>query len=113
MRSCYRLAVLRGLLLALSSSLYAQVDPSAIPEAEIHSIASKVPGVVRLERCEVRKVVFSYYVNLHVIVDRRISVSQGYSIAHEVEDIVLRNTPRVAEVLVYVEPDNLGFSCLG
>jgi cation diffusion facilitator family transporter len=88
--------------------------PSPEIEWQIHSIASKVPGVVRLEKCEVRKVVFSYYVNLYVIVDRRISVSQGYSIAHEVEDIVLRYTPRVAEVLVYVEPDNnLGFSCLG
>jgi cation diffusion facilitator family transporter len=88
--------------------------PSPEIERQIHSIASEVQGVVGLEKCEVRKVGFSYYVNLHVIVDRRISVSQGHTIAHEVENIVLRHTPRVAEVLVHVEPDdNLGFSRLG
>jgi cation diffusion facilitator family transporter len=80
--------------------------PSPEIERQIRSIASKVPGVVGLEKCEVRKVGFSYYVNLHVIVDSKISVSQGHSIAHEVEDTVLRNSPRVAEVLVHVEPDD-------
>jgi cation diffusion facilitator family transporter len=80
--------------------------PSPKIERQIRSIASKVPGVVGLEKCEVRKVGFSYYVNLHVIVDRKISVSEGHGIAHEVEDTVLRSAPRVAEVLVHVEPDD-------
>jgi divalent metal cation (Fe/Co/Zn/Cd) transporter len=39
-------------------------------------------------------------------VDRKISVSQGQGIAHEAEDTVLRSAPRVAEVLVHVEPDD-------
>jgi divalent metal cation (Fe/Co/Zn/Cd) transporter len=65
-----------------------------------------VPSVVGLEKCKVRKVGFSYYVDLHVIVDRKISVSQGHNIAHEVEDTVLRSARRVAEVLVHVEPDD-------
>jgi divalent metal cation (Fe/Co/Zn/Cd) transporter len=64
-----------------------------------------VPGVIGLEKCEVRKVGFSYYVNLHVIVHGEISVSQGHSIAHQVEDTVLRYAPRVAEVLVHIESD--------
>jgi hypothetical protein len=33
LRSCYRLAVLGGLMLVLAKSLYAQVDPSAVPVA--------------------------------------------------------------------------------
>jgi divalent metal cation (Fe/Co/Zn/Cd) transporter len=33
-------------------------------------------------------------------------VSQGQGIAHEAEDTVLRSAPRVAEVLVHVEPDD-------
>jgi cation diffusion facilitator family transporter len=80
--------------------------PSPEIERQIRSIASKVPGVVGLEKCEVRKVGFSYYVNLHVVVDRKMSVGQGHAIAHEVEDTVLRYAPRVAEVLVHVEPDD-------
>jgi cation diffusion facilitator family transporter len=80
--------------------------PSPAIERQIRSIASRVAGVVGLEKCEVRKVGFSYYVNLHVVVNRNISVSQGHGIAHEVEDTVLRSAPRVAEVLVHVEPDD-------
>jgi divalent metal cation (Fe/Co/Zn/Cd) transporter len=80
--------------------------PSPEIERQIRSIASKVPGVVGLEKCDVRKVGFSYYVNLHVIVHRTISVTEGHGIAHVVEDTVLRSAPRVAEVLVHVEPDD-------
>jgi cation diffusion facilitator family transporter len=79
--------------------------PSPEIERQIRSIASKVLGVIGLEKCEVRKVGFSYYVNLHVIVHGEISVSQGHSIAHQVEDTVLRYAPRVAEVIVHIEPD--------
>ena len=79
--------------------------PSPEIERQIRSIASTVPGVVGLEKCEVRKVGFFYYVNLHVIVDGTISVSDGHSIAHKVEDTVLHDAPRVAEVLVHIEPD--------
>jgi cation diffusion facilitator family transporter len=74
-------------------------------ETEVRSTASGVPGVIGLEKCLVRKVGFHYYVDLHVIVDGKISVSQGHGIAHKVEDAVLRYDPRVAEVLVHVEPD--------
>ena len=62
--------------------------------------------MVGLEKCEVRKVGFTYYVNLHVVVDGKISVNEGHRIAHEVEDTVLRAAPRVAEVLVHVEPND-------
>jgi cation diffusion facilitator family transporter len=79
--------------------------PSPEIERQIRSIASKVPGVVGLEKCQVRKVGFSYYVNLHVIVHGDISVSQGHSIAHKVEDTILHSAPRIAELLVHVEPD--------
>jgi cation diffusion facilitator family transporter len=79
--------------------------PSPEIERQIRSIASRVPGVVGVEKCQVRKVGFSYYVNLHIIVHGEISVSQGHSIAHKVEDTILKEAPRVAEALVHVEPD--------
>jgi cation diffusion facilitator family transporter len=79
--------------------------PSPEIERKIRSIASKVPGVVGVEKCQVRKVGFSYYVNLHIIVHGEISVIQGHSIAHKVEDTILKEAPRVAEALIHVEPD--------
>jgi cation diffusion facilitator family transporter len=79
--------------------------PSPELERQIRSTAAKVPGVVGLEKCHVRKVGFRYYVDLHVIVHGGISVRRGHDIAHRVEDAILASAPRVADVLVHVEPD--------
>jgi divalent metal cation (Fe/Co/Zn/Cd) transporter len=62
--------------------------PSPEIERQIRSIASKVPGVVGVEKCPVRKVGVSYYVDLHIVVHGEISVSQRHSIAHRVEDTI-------------------------
>jgi divalent metal cation (Fe/Co/Zn/Cd) transporter len=85
------------------SGSYAAPGPEI--ETEVRSTASGVSGVIGLEKCLVRKVGFRYYVDLHVIVEGKISVSKGHGIAHKVEDAVLLYDPRVAEVLVHVEPD--------
>jgi cation diffusion facilitator family transporter len=79
--------------------------PSPELERQIRSTASKVPGVIGLEKCHVRKVGFRYYVDLHVIVRGDLPVRRGHEIAHQVEDAILGSAPRVADVLVHVEPD--------
>lgn len=43
--------------------------------------------------------------DLHVVVRGTLSVSEGHSIAHKVENAILENMPQVEEVLVYVEPE--------
>jgi divalent metal cation (Fe/Co/Zn/Cd) transporter len=52
----------------------------------------------------IRKVGFRYYVDLHVLVDGRLSVTSGHQIAHQVKDSILVADPRIAEVLVHIEP---------
>ena len=79
--------------------------PSPQVEKQVRSAASQVPGVLGLEKCHVRKVGFRYYVDLHVIVDGGIPVRRGHQIAHKVQDAILRSAPRIAEVLVHIEPD--------
>jgi len=74
-------------------------------EEEIRSVASRVLGVIGLEKCHVRKVGFSYYVDLHIVVEGTMTVRQGHNIAHDVEDAVLQRVPQIAEVLVHVEPE--------
>jgi divalent metal cation (Fe/Co/Zn/Cd) transporter len=81
-------------------------EPSSEIELQIRAIASTLAGVVGLERCNVRKVGFSYCVHLHVIVHRNVSVTQGHDIAQQMRGAVLRKTPRVAEVVVQVNPDS-------
>ena len=72
--------------------------------ATIERAASSVPGVVLLEKCLVRKMGISFYVDLHVGVEGNISVREGHDIAHQVKDAIKQTDPRIADVLVHVEP---------
>jgi cation diffusion facilitator family transporter len=80
-------------------------SPDPQVEKEVRAVASSIPGVIGLDKCHVRKMGFSHYVDLHVVVDGALTVRQGHSIAHDVEDSVLQRVPRIAEVLVHVEPE--------
>ena len=78
-------------------------DPTL--EARIRGISASQPGVIGLDKCHVRKMGLSYYVDLHIIVNGLISVREGHGIAHAVVDRVLRALPLVSEVLVHVGPE--------
>jgi cation diffusion facilitator family transporter len=78
--------------------------PSGEIVATIKHAAVSVPGVVNVEKCLVRKMGISFYVDLHVGVDAAISVRDGHAIAHQVKDAIKRTDARIADVLVHVEP---------
>jgi divalent metal cation (Fe/Co/Zn/Cd) transporter len=73
-------------------------------DEEVRRIALQVPGVRRLDKCFVRKTGLSYYVDLHVVVDGAVTVRAGHQLAHRVQEAVRQRLPRVAGVLVHVEP---------
>lgn len=72
---------------------------------DIRQIALTVPGVVDTEKCHVRKMGMTFYVDLHMIVSGKISVREGHSIAHKLKDEIQRRIPEIADVLVHTEPD--------
>jgi divalent metal cation (Fe/Co/Zn/Cd) transporter len=41
----------------------------------------------------------------HIVVRGNLSVREGHSIAHKVENAILENMSQVEEVLVHVEPE--------
>ena len=79
--------------------------PPRIGEAA-RAIAQALPDVIGIEKCNVRKTGFRYYIDLHAVVSGDITVRRGHQIAHEIEDAVLSSQPQVAEVLVHIEPDD-------
>jgi len=91
---------LRPAILELSDS---SVNPTV--EARVRQIAQRVNGVVGLDKCVVRKMGFGFYVDLHIVVSGELTVRQGHQLSHRVEDEILKGIPRVAEVLVHVEPE--------
>ena len=70
----------------------------------IKQAAVSVPGVVNVEKCLVRKMGISFYVDLHIGVDGGISVRDGHAIAHQVKDAIKQSDPRIVDVLVHIEP---------
>lgn len=82
----------------------ADVAPDASIEERVRVIAARVPGILALDKCVVRKMGFSFYVDLHIVVDGDLTVRRGHQLSHQVEDEVLKALPQVAEVLVHVEP---------
>jgi cation diffusion facilitator family transporter len=90
----------------LFPALHEMMDTA--PRGEIVALikraASSVPGVLEVEKCLVRKMGFSFYVDLHVGVEGGISVRDGHHIAHQVKDAIKQTDSRIADVLVHVEP---------
>ena len=90
----------------LRPALYEIMDTA--PRGEIVDLvrkaAASVPGVIEIEKCFVRKMGVSFYVDLHVGVDGNISVRDGHRIAHAVKGAIQETDPRIADVLVHIEP---------
>jgi len=80
--------------------------PSSVENA-IRKVAQDVPGVIALEKCFIRKMGFSYYIDLHVTVDGSISVRKGHDIARQVREALRQSNPSIAEVLIHIEPSDL------
>jgi len=78
------------------------------PRGEIVELVRKaacaVPGVLEVEKSFVRKMGLIFYADLHVGVNGDISVREGHDIAHEVKRAIQKAEPRIADVLVHIEP---------
>jgi cation diffusion facilitator family transporter len=70
----------------------------------VQRAASSVDGVKEVEKCYIRKMGLSFYVDLHVGVHGAISVTEGHRIAHAVKRAIQEKDPRIADVLVHIEP---------
>lgn len=82
------------------------MDENVYPELvnQIRSIAKTVSGVVATEKCYVRKVGMKFHIDLHAIVDGRLSVTEGHEIAHVLKDTLMEQLPEIGNVLVHIEP---------
>jgi cation diffusion facilitator family transporter len=70
----------------------------------IREVARSVPGVIEVEKCRARKMGLDFYIDLHVGVDGNMSVHEGHEIAHRVKSAIQQSDPRIADVLVHIEP---------
>lgn len=90
----------------LRGTLAELMDTAPDPEfnAQVSDLAAGTAGVVRIEKCQVRKMGGEYFVDLHVEVAPEMPVRAAHEIAHAVKDRVRAALPAVADVLVHLEP---------
>lgn len=81
--------------------------PSPHIENNVRKVASSIDGVIGLDKCFVRKMGFEFYVDLHVIVGGDINVRKGHEISHNVKDAILASNPRICDVLIHIEPEDV------
>ena len=78
--------------------------PSSELAESIKTIAFNVEGVKDLHKLKVRKTGFEFFVDMHIMVDRDLTVAEGHQISHNVKDKILESNPRIYDVLIHVEP---------
>lgn len=73
-------------------------------ENTICSVSRTIDGVMDTEKCFVRKSGMTYNVDLHIIVDKNITVKEGHDIAHRLKDQLMAQMPEIVNMMIHVEP---------
>ena len=81
----------------------ARIDPDAI-----RKIALNVSGVDCCDDIRTRGLARYIFTDLTIHVDPAMSTAVAHAVAHEVEELVKREFPEVAEVMVHVAPEDHG-----
>jgi cation diffusion facilitator family transporter len=72
--------------------------------AQARAVAESIPGVVNTEKIAAHTHGTRYWVDMHVRVDPLMSVRDAHALSHKVKDAVRERLPRVADVLIHIEP---------
>lgn len=81
--------------------------PHLIQQLRERLALSRAPFLVSLEPRNALsgKVGFSFYIDMHVVVQGNMTVRAGHDTAHAVKNQILVELPQVAEVLIHIEPE--------
>ena len=91
------------------SDAFQELIDAGLSFEEVDSIRKTLidtPGVESLHELRTRRMAHRALVDAHILVDPRISVSEGHSIAERARGRVLKSHPDVADVLVHVDPED-------
>ena len=104
--------VLTGIRIGRDASLeLVDTMPSLELTSQILEVVRGADGVKGVDKMFARKTGLQYHIDLHIEVDRTLTVAASHAIAGRVRATLRRELRWVADVLVHVEPSN-GFSPL-
>jgi cation diffusion facilitator family transporter len=90
----------------VKGSIYDATDHAVSPLVQdpICAAAANQPGVLRIEKCLVRKSGANLFVELHVEVNPFVTIHEGHRIGHHVKAALIAGNPRIQDVIVHLEP---------
>ena len=71
---------------------------------DIRKISIGVEGIKGTEKCFVRKAGMKYLVELHAIVNGKITVEEGHFLAHKLQDKIQDELPEISHITIHIEP---------
>ncbi|HEV7350915.1 cation diffusion facilitator family transporter [Telluribacter sp.] len=92
--------------LILRPALGELLDENLDPELTIRvkNLAEQVPEVIKVEKCHIRKMGIMNYADLHIWVDKDLTVEKGHEVAHRVKGRIQTELPQFTGVLIHIEP---------
>lgn len=97
------LVMLKGATRDVIHRLMDAVDPALVDEIERR--AGEISGVAGVDQPRLRWVGHSLHAELRIVVGASRTVADGHRIAEEIHHELLHRTPRLASVIVHVDPD--------
>ncbi len=88
---------------AVSNLLDESVDKKTFDE--ISNIAQSIPNVINAHDIRTRKIGEAIFVDMHILVDKNITVKEGHDIAKAVKRTLLQQNLNILDVLIHIEPD--------
>lgn len=90
---------------AVGELLDEELDPNL--NREVIALAAGVEKVAHVERCRIRKMGPFKIADLHIWVDKNLTVEEGHRISHEVKDLIQNKHPLFSDVMIHIEPSKI------
>ena len=90
----------------IRTSLAEIMDEQTYPEVAslIEKTAQEMKNIHSHEKCYVRKSGNKFYCDIHIRVDKDLSVKEGHDISHELKDNAVAQNPLIADIHIHIEP---------
>jgi cation diffusion facilitator family transporter len=87
---------------AIGELLDEELDPNL--NSEVAALAACVEKVAHVQRCRIRKMGPFKIADLHIWVDKNLTVEEGHRISHQVKDLIQDKHPLFSDVMIHIEP---------
>lgn len=86
-----------------------ELSDQGVGRAQLESmrqIAASIPGIKDVHKLRTRRVGHGILLDLHVLVDKNMTVEDGHRLCEQASALIRKKMPRVLDVLTHLEPEN-------